>query len=94
MWAEPWLGSEEAQMEPDTVAILRKAARRHWGKILQKRAKGPGNSQEGTPGAVSPLGLPFSVRSTLTPTSVWSPPLSPPLLRKHYHFLHSPLSNT
>lgn len=51
MWAEPWLGSEEAQMEPDIAAILRKAAGRHWGKILQKRAKGPGNAQEGTPGA-------------------------------------------
>lgn len=73
MWAEPWLGSEEAQMEPDVVAILQKAARRYRGKILQQRAKGPGNAQEGTPSPSSPSGFLFSVRSMLHPTSVESP---------------------
>lgn len=40
MWAEPWLGSEEAEVESDIVAALQEADQRHWATLSQERAKG------------------------------------------------------
>lgn len=62
LWAEPRLGSEEAEVEPDRVAVLQETDQRYWGTFSQERAEGV-HGREHLWLTLSALSLVFSTRS-------------------------------